>query len=71
MTRLLQPPEGGWRGRFSFIQQILRSAFRVPDQADRRIRVALDDLDGGGGEGGDQAKPAIAVSDRPERDRQG
>lgn len=71
MTRLLQPPEEGWRGRFSFIQQILRSAFRVPDQADPRIRIALDDIDGGGRDGGDQAKAAIAASDRRERDRQG
>ena len=56
MTRLLQPPEEGWRGRLSFIKQILRSAFRVPDQTNPAIRVALDKIDGGAGKGGDQAK---------------
>jgi hypothetical protein len=68
MTRLLHPPEEGWRGRFSFIQQILRSAFRIPDQTDPRISV--DDIDGGR-EGGDHAKAAIPVSDRPGCDRPG
>jgi hypothetical protein len=48
MTRLLQPPEEGWRGRFSFIKfsfikQILRSAFRVPDRTDP-ISVSLSTI---------------------------
>lgn len=70
MTRLLEPPEEGWRGRFTFIKQILRSAFRVPHQTDPRIRAALDTIDGGARKGGAHAKPArhVAtghVADRP------
>ncbi len=63
MTRLLQPPEEGWRGRFSFIQQILRSAFRLPDQTESGLS-APDDIGRGGHEGGDQAEAAKSVSDR-------
>jgi len=65
MTRLLQPPEEGWRGRLSFIKQILRSAFRVPDQTDPRIRAALDNIDDRARKSGDHAKAANQVGDRP------
>lgn len=65
MTRLLHPPEEGWRGRFSFIQQILRSAFRIPDQTNPRIRAVLDKIEGRAGKGGDHGKAASHGADRP------
>jgi hypothetical protein len=71
MTRLLQPPEEGWRGRLSFITQILRNAFRLPDQADPRIRVALDTIDDRAPRGEEQAKTAIHNSDRGGSDQPG
>lgn len=65
MTRLLQPPEGGWRGRLSFIQQILRSAFRLPDRTDPSIGLALDRIDPDARRGSDEAEADTHVAGRP------